>query len=501
MINTHNKPNHTSNRWPFPSHRRPYQRPAVSQARDAVEAMVVRHGAGWYVTLALWCLRILVRHADRKALFALRGDALQTVAAHVSVTGARHGTRPAQHRLLQSLQERLDTLEASADAAPSAWPQTLRANLRRLADLLGLDDTEQRILVFALAIRLHKPLARCVSLVPRLERQAWWDTLADVVGLDVSDLHAALAPRAPLLACGLISASPRSWGHRLSDLWLLRMREAVAMLDEEVAPHVLAGLALEPVPSAEFELDDFAHLGPAVSLLKRLLQRPAPGGPSDSPSINLHVLLHGASDLKEALAATLTQAAGRRLWSVPALTPQGGVIDPPGRVNAYRRAQDALTRAPAALVFTGVDDVFSRAGWAPYDAVSQCAAVQGLMAQSHVPTFWITDHPAHLERSVLQRMDLVIEVPDLPAQALRSVLQRDGLLGDDDLMDDGPGHPAMQVLPSAWARRTLRRLRAVGIDDPAERLGLAQAAMPALPRFAASPPADLATGRSAIPAP
>jgi hypothetical protein len=399
------------------------------------------------------------------------------------------------------LQERLATLEASADAAPSAWPQTLRANLRRLVDILGLDDTEQLILVFALAIRLHKPLARCVSLVPRLERQAWWDTLADVVGLDVSDLQAALDPRAPLLACGLISTGPRSWSHWLSDLWLLRMREAVAMLDEEVAPHVLAGLALDPVASAEFELDDFAHLGPAASLLKRLLQRTASGAPSDNPSRNLHILLHGTSDLKEALAAALAQAAGRRLWSVPALTPQGGVIDPPGRVNAYRRAQEALARAPAALVFTSVDDVFSRADWAPYDAVSQNAAVRALMADASVPTFWITEHLAHLERSVLQRMDLVIEVPDLPAQALRAVLQRDGLLGDDDLMDDGPGHPALQVLPSAWALRTLRRLRAIGIDDPRERLGLAQAAMPALPRFAASPPADLATGRSAIPAP
>lgn len=379
----------------------------------------------------LWMLRILVPLGGHQVLLN-RGSFSDDAVARGAGLGAwldddEREFDAAAIRL--ELRDRHHAAEALGDKL--AVPPTLRANIVRLASLVGLSGTDCRILEFAAMIHQDRVLDDCADTLGQMNSLKVTDILARLLQLDPPEVRISLGPHGVLARSGLLSVDRGGTGYLRGKLDLLSSSFAGNILACEADPLALLRETICPSAPARLTLDDYAHVGQALAILLPYL-RQATAHAQTGVNIFIHGMPGtGKSELSRALAATL----GCTLFEVASEDADGDPVNGDKRLRAYRAAQSFFCQRHAMILFDEVEDVFGDGeGMFGRNSTAQRrkAWLNRTLEQNKVPTFWLSNSIRNIDPAFMRRFDMVVELP-VPPRSQRERIVRNACA---DLLDD-----------------------------------------------------------------
>ncbi len=379
----------------------------------------------------LWMLRILVPLGGHKTFIARSSFSNDAVARAVGL-GAwlddddldfdaktlRSKLRQ-QHRLAE---QQADNVQASP---------TLRANMARLAELVGLSAVDCRILEFASMIHQDRVLDDCADTLGLLNSLKVIDVLAQVLGLKIDDVRAALSPHGVLARSGLLAVERGGSGYLCGRLDVLSDDFANHILAYDADPISLLRDTISLSQPPQLSLDDYGHIDEALRMLKPYLDSALA-----SQRVGTNVFIHGVPGTgKSELARALAAALACELFEVASEDSDGDPVNGERRLRAYRAAQSFFCQRKAMILFDEVEDVFSDGDFLfgrKSTAQRRKAWFNRTLEQNKVPTLWLSNSIDGIDPAFMRRFDFVIEMP-VPPRAQREHIARAACAG---LLDD-----------------------------------------------------------------
>lgn len=291
-------------------------------------------------------------------------------------------------------------------------PAPLNANLRQLADCLGLSQLELEIVAFLVLLEQDNALSQAMSLfyILSVGTQQLVSLLATALGYPRRQVAKAFDANNLLFSCGLIQESRHGNG-----LELMRGLDDILLYEQEGLQSLLQAFSSKHNVTA-LTLDDFTHLQPFIERLTRYLLRN-----QQQPQIGINILLYGEpgtgkTELTRVLAAHLSSS----LHEVKFANAQGEALNGRERFARYQLCQQMLrTDAHSLVLFDEVEDVFN-------ERISQGhkAWVNRLLENNPRPAFWLTNEIYDLDPAFIRRFDLVLAMPELTTAARLNIAKR-----------------------------------------------------------------------------
>lgn len=380
----------------------------------------------------LWTLRALVKLSGHQAFIRSHGFHDDALAQALGL--GRWIDPPDGEFKVTSVQTELRRLHQKTEqqCAQAMVADSLRANVAQLAELVGLSQTDCRILEFVVTVKNERLLDEALDCIGELSSVRVAHALAVLLGLPTEAIGASLSAHGALSRSGLVALDRDRRSPLGSKLELLSNGFAEAMLTPQADPiDLLRGTVAAAAPG-HLHLADFAHIAPALEILKPYLQRV-----TASTRRGVNIFLHGAPGTgKSQLARTLAQALNCALFEIASEDADGDPVGGACRLRAFRVAQSFFAKRQALIVFDEVDDVFND-GFSLFGRKSTAQLHKGwinrTLEENPVPTLWLSNHVHTLDPAFIRRFDMVIELPVPPKrQRARIIEQSCGELLDAD---------------------------------------------------------------------
>jgi transitional endoplasmic reticulum ATPase len=372
---------------------------------------------------ALWILRLLVPLGGHKELIGGRGFSNDTLA---TALGLGEWVDPEDYEFDPvSVRTCLRALHRDAErehAAP-ALPPTLRANVARLGSLVGMTDTECRLLEFATLLHHERLLDEAADTLGHLSTLKMVDVLASVLALPAVAIRTALLPQGVLARSGLLNIDRSGNAQLRGKLDLLSGKFADFIVGTEADPITLLRDTVAPSAPARLTLADFAHLEQVLLILRPYLEHALVSG---RPGVNIFV--HGApgtgkTELVRALAGDLKC----ELFEVASEDDDGDPVNGERRLRAFRAAQSFFDRRRALILFDEVEDVFNDGDnflSRKSTAQRRKAWLNRTLEQNAVPTLWLSNSIDGIDPAFMRRFDMVLELPIPPRSQRERILRQ-----------------------------------------------------------------------------
>ncbi|MGH8470336.1 MAG: AAA family ATPase, partial [Gammaproteobacteria bacterium] len=224
--------------------------------------------------IRLWLLRLLVPLAAYREFIGPNGMNSDPLAEAI---GLAHWIDPGSPDFDASLvRAELRQLHARAESEDREWcvPPALAANRTRLAALVGLSETDCRILEFVVLIHTDRLLDDTADWLGQLSSPKVCHVLSVLLDLPEADLRSTLSTRGLLAQSGLVSLER----HRATDTLRSRLNVLSAsfadrMLTAEEDPVALLRDTVSLSQPAELSIEDFGHVTESLSVLRPYLRR------------------------------------------------------------------------------------------------------------------------------------------------------------------------------------------------------------------------------------
>lgn len=392
----------------------------------------------------LWMLRCLVPLHGFRGL--VQKDYLENddVARVVGLENwvDRQGEEFNQGKVIAELRARHREIERVA--VDCHWPETLGRNIRRMADLIGLNAIEQAVLAFAVMIHSDNHLVAATGYLGDHSLQQLYASLSSILCLPEAHVRNAFSSRSVLSRSGLVKLDRDSCFDLKNRLDVISGNFVDIMLGEEADPIELLRGKVEVASRAALTLADYPHLDTPLDLLvpylKQVLRESRAG---------VNIFPHGPPGTgKSQLARVLAAEVGCELFEVAGADEDGDPLDAEKRLRAVRAGQCFFASREAMIVFDEAEDVFSDGGlMRDSTARSHKAWMNRLLEGNAVPTQWLSNRVDDMDPAFIRRFDIVVEVP-VPPRAQRERIVR-ALCAD--AVEDGV------VRRLARRRKSLRR--------------------------------------------
>jgi SpoVK/Ycf46/Vps4 family AAA+-type ATPase len=369
----------------------------------------------------LWMLRMLVPLAGHRELVGSRGFSDDRLARAL---GLGDWIDPEDRDFDAGLvRARLRDLHREAEArADAALPAVLRANIGRLADLVGMSEAECRVLGFATLLHHEQELDKAADTLGALSSSAIVDVLAALLELPAHEVRNALSSQGVLARSGLLNVDRTGTAPLRNKLDLLSNQFADSILESETDPVALLRDMVAPSSAPRLSLADFSHLDEALAILKPYLAQAVAGNQQ-----GVNIFVHGAPGTgKSELARALAAALGCELFEVASEDEDGDPVTGERRLRAYRAAQSFFDRRRAMLLFDEVEDVFADSGngfGLRSTAQRRKAWLNRTLEQNRVPTLWLSNSIGGIDPAFMRRFDVLVEVPVPPRAQRERILQ------------------------------------------------------------------------------
>lgn len=415
--------------------------------------------------IRLWLLRILVLLDGHKSFIRVHGlsdDALgQALDLENLEDSSAGGFNP------RAARRKLEALHQQAEMhGPSGCQHTLlMQNVGRLGDLVGLSQTDCRILEFAVLVGSNRLLDTAADLLGHLSSVEVHTVLATVLALPETDIRTALRSGGVLARSGLLSGERASTAYLSRKLKLLSANFADMMMSAEIDPFELLRGIVNKGAKAELALTDYAHVEQSLKILVPYLRHV-----SQSARHGVNVFVHGAPGTgKSQLARALAAELGHELFEVASEDDDGDPVSGEQRLRAFRATQSFFALRQALVVFDEAEDIFNDGG-PPYGRRSTAqlrkAWINRILEGNPIPTLWLSNSVHEMDPAFIRRFDMVFELPVPPKAQRKRIVQQ--LCGD--FLDDAhiTKIAEMDSLAPALVARAASVVRAIGESSDLE---------------------------------
>jgi len=323
--------------------------------------------------------------------------------------------------------------EKRADSA--TLPATLQENIRKLAAMVGLNDTDCRVLEFAVMIFNNDFLTTATDTLGNVSSNDLIRALSVMLGIPEPDIRSSLGSQGLLLKSGLVSidrSGTNSIGRKL-DLLSTNFADCLLNLDSE--PVTLIRDTVTPASAPELTWSDYKHIEQDMIILRSYLEAVC----AESRT-GINILLHGEPGTgKSQLARVIARHLKRELYEVAFCDDDGDSVGAEQRLRAYRAGQCFFANSDAMLVFDEAEDVLTGENdiFRPRRTQSRKAWLNRMLEENAVPALWLSNSTWNIDPAVIRRFDIVIELP-IPSRKHRRRMLGDffgNMLSQDDISE------------------------------------------------------------------
>jgi SpoVK/Ycf46/Vps4 family AAA+-type ATPase len=295
----------------------------------------------------------------------------------------------------------------------------LMANVRVLADALGLDAIEHDILALFAAIPSQPALQQTLGHIDVRSRHQMTSALAVVLGYRVEQVRRALGPEGKLARFQMVRVFDGA-AYDFSQLALLNDDLERTLSSANSSLNEILSAFFSAAPKPLLQLEDFGHLQPLIGTMLEYLR-----GGAEAEALGTNVLLHGLPGTgKSELARLAASELGWKAFEVKMSNRDGAPSSGDERVGSYLLAQRFLQNIPGRLViFDELEDLFSP-DFGFQRARMGKLFMNRLLESNAVPAIFIANDVSALSLAVRRRFDLSIAFGPLPKAARARVLSR-----------------------------------------------------------------------------
>jgi SpoVK/Ycf46/Vps4 family AAA+-type ATPase len=292
-------------------------------------------------------------------------------------------------------------------------PACLQGNIARLAELVGLSDTDCRILEFAAMIHSEQALEEAADWMGRLSTMKLFNTLSVLLDLPEKEIRSSLSTQGILAKSGLLVVEQSNNSTLCGKLELLSDSFADHISSSDADPISLLRDTVALASPGQLEIDDYHHIDASLSVLRPYLKQSLTSGRK-----GVNVFLHGDPGTgKSQLTKALAKELNCELFEVASEDSDGDPVDGKQRLRAFRAAQSFLSQRRAIILFDEVEDVFNdgdRFFGRKSTAQIRKAWINRMLEENSVPTLWLSNSIDGIDPAFIRRFDMVIELPVPP---------------------------------------------------------------------------------------
>jgi transitional endoplasmic reticulum ATPase len=310
----------------------------------------------------------------------------------------------------------LATQLAKLEKDPEALhpPTPLHKNCQRLRDIVGLTAADAAILELAVSVHAVRSLDDASDLMEQMNHSGLTQALAEILNLPLEHVIVALSAQGLLAKSGLVKVDHNTVLLRGKlDLIGAKFANSLAGTESDLIT-LLRGIVNRSAP-AQLSMNDFGHATKSTDIILPYLRR---AKCESRPGVN--ILLFGPPGTgKTELVKAMAHQLGLELFEVAYEDDDGDPVNAEYRLRAYRVAQCFFGKQQSMLLFDEIEDVFNDCDGlfaGPSTAQKRKAWINRSLETNSIPTVWVSNSIARMDRAILRRFDIVMELPVPPFQ-------------------------------------------------------------------------------------
>ena len=369
----------------------------------------------------LWLLRLLIPLGGHRVFINHRGISNDALA---EVIGLGDWINPLDRDFdpKTALAELRNIHQASErKLRNAATPIYLRKNVVRLAELVGLSETDCRILEFAVLIRTELLLEYTAEMLEQLSSMKVFHVLSVLLNLPEAEIRCALSTQGILARSGLVSVDRNGASYLRAKLDLLSDNFADYILSSDANPISLLRDTISLSSPAKLGMADYYHIAPLLAVLRPYLKQASSTGRK-----GVNVFLYGDPGTgKSQLAKVLAKDLDCELFEVASEDTYGDPVNGERRLRSYRAAQSFFAQRRAIILFDEVEDVFND-GDSLFSRKSTAQArkawINRALEDNPAPTLWLSNSVRGVDPAFIRRFDMIFELPVPPKKQRERII-------------------------------------------------------------------------------
>ena len=338
-------------------------------------------------------------------------------------------------QVLKAIQSMQQTAEARADGIHPT--KELRHNCQQLAQIIGLTETECRILEFTVQLHLSNILEEATDLLNDLSLKQLSHALSVLLDDSFQSIQQALSSKGKLQVTGLITINADNYSMK-SKIELLSDKFAERMMSYETNPLELLRDQILPTAPSTLKFEDFCHIEDYLKVLRPYLKLAL-----STERKGVNIFIYGAPGVgKTELVRLLGQDCGASLYEVSCEGEDGETLNSSSRLRAFQACQSILKKQKALLLFDEVEEIFggSQISFSSFLSFSgrnnnSKSWINRTLEHNNVPTIWLSNDRSGMDPAFIRRFDLTFELPIPPRKQRERILreQSGGILSDSSI--------------------------------------------------------------------
>jgi transitional endoplasmic reticulum ATPase len=319
-----------------------------------------------------------------------------------------------QERALAALRHE-QTLFNKAFSFPEL-PDNLQENLANLAELIGLDDIEQKLVGFCSLMNTDTLLDDCCNQLGYVGFNRLVRVLSTLLEIPQNDLRVRLSADGRLAQSGLIGSTLHSGSrNHISDLLAFNNSDLLFALRHHKGSAIgLFQSVFRLAPQSQLQAEDFVHLDTPLSIARPYLQQTL-----GARKNGVNILIYGPPGTgKSQLTRLLASELKAELYEIACTDNNGDPISRRERLCALRSAMSVLNQTKTLLVLDEIEDLFSGnnelAMLMGGSQERQKGWINRMLEENPIPCFWLTNNIRALDNAYIRRFDLVLKLENPP---------------------------------------------------------------------------------------
>lgn len=299
----------------------------------------------------------------------------------------------------------------------------LEKNIFDLAKIVGLSQTDCRILEFAVMLHTEVLLQRATDLLGNLSLIKIVHVLSVLLDLSAEEIQLSLSAKNLLAKTGLLSFDKSNLGGLHNILNLLSDKFAAQILYSDTDPvNLLRDMVTLSTPP-ELSINDYEHISSILSILKPYLKNSILNGRT-----GVNILIYGVPGTgKSHLARVLAHDIDCQLFEITSEDEDGYPLRGTKRLRAFRAAQSFFQNKKSIILFDEVEDVFNDAndsfGFKSSAQISK-AWMNRMLEENSIPALWLSNSIHAIDSAFIRRFDIIFELPVAPRKQREHIINQ-----------------------------------------------------------------------------